>query len=462
MYLYPSPLALGQKLDSRTVRTPALTLLDDALVDLAERKGPRGLIFTMAPQEGKSWEVSRWFPHWLLQRQPDTRIGLVSYAHSLARRSGRAVRNDIAANPGLGLVLAGDSAAAHEWSLDGHDGGMITVGVSGGLTGRPINCLLVDDILEGQQQADSATYREMNWSWWETVGSSRLSPDAIVVVVMTRWNQEDLVGRLLAYDPAAWRYINIPAQCESEDDILGRRIGEYMISARGRTTEQWEQRKKDAGSRGWNALYQGRPAPVEGGIFKRDWWQYSSIDHGIRKGDGTMDAPGFEQLIISVDATFKDTKDSDFVVMQVWGKRGSRVALLDQIRGRWDFPTTCDKLVRLVTKWPRVGLKLIEDKANGPAIIAQLRTKVPGLVPFTPVDSKLARANAIAPFVEAGNVELPNPLTHDWVAGFVEEAAGFGSGAANDDQVDTMTQALHRLLLGSGLSSFVDQLKNGG
>lgn len=320
------------------------------------------------------------------------------------------------------------------------------------------NCLLVDDPLEGQQQADSETYLDMNWSWWETVGSSRLSPNAIVIVIMTRWNQGDLVGRLLVHDPDAWRYINIPAQCESEPDILGRSIGQYMISARGRTTEQWEQRKKDAGSRGWNALYQGSPSPAEGGIFKRHWWMRSSISRSVIRSDGCREALGMDQVIISVDATFKDSKTSDFVVMQVWGKRGAKVYLLDQARGRWDFPTTCAQLVTLSARWPQATLKLIEDKANGPAIIAQLRASVPGLVPFTPVDSKEARANAVAAFVEAGNVELPG---EPWVDEFIEECASFPNGA-HDDMVDTMTQALHRLLLGSRLSTFVDQLKNGG
>jgi predicted phage terminase large subunit-like protein len=448
-WTYPSPLELGRAIDRRVVRTPALLRVDQALVDLAERKGRRRLIVTVGPQEGKSMTVARWFPHWLLQRQPDTRIALTSYAHSLARRSGRAVRNDIIDHPNMGIALRDDSAAQHEWQLDGHDGGMITVGIGGGLAGRPVDCLIIDDPLADQRQADSETYREMNWSWWETVGSARLSPDAIVVVIMTRWHAEDLVGQLLATDRDAWRYINIPAQAEEDPDILGRRVGEFMVSARGRTAAEWEQRKRDAGSRGWQALYQGHPSALEGNIFKREWWKIQPIRHALRMSNGAMQAIGCDTVIISVDATFKDSKASDYVVMQVWGRRGSTCYLLDQVRDRMDFPATCAALTNLAARWPQASAKIIEDKANGPAIIAQLRTKVPGLVPFTPVDSKEARANAVAAFVEAGNVEVPDPQLSPWVGDFIEECAGFPN-AAHDDQVDAMTQALHRLLIGGG------------
>lgn len=449
-----------------TIQTRALDILDAALVDVKSGKNAR-LIFTMPPQEGKSQRVSRWFPLWFLINNPEARIVVVSYAHGLARRWGQAVRDEIDGHPEIGLKIRADAAAAHEWRLDGHRGGMITVGVGAGLTGRPADLMIIDDPLSGQQDADSDTMRENLKLWWRGTGSTRLSPMGRVVIVQTRWHEDDLAGWLYTEQPKRWRKINIPAQADhdpdaGETDILDRRPGEFMVSAQGRSLEDWEQRKEDAGSRGWTAVYQGNPTPLEGGIFKRAWWHYAQIEQGIRRSDGTVDAPGFDQLIISVDATFKDSKHSDFVVMQVWGKRGSRCSLLDQVRGRWDFPTTCTQLELLAAKWPKAGLKLIEDKANGPAIIAQLRTKVPGLVPFTPVDSKEARANAVAPFVEAGNVELPNPQVHKWVNEFVDECAAFGSGGKNDDMVDTMTQALHRLLLGSKLSTFVDQLKNGG
>jgi predicted phage terminase large subunit-like protein len=444
---YETPGDLAAILEPRTVATAALAVLDRALVDAADGKAAR-LIFTMPPQEGKSQRVSRWFPLWLLLRNPDLRIAIVSYADALARRWGRAIRNEISAHPELGLRVRQDTAAAHEWQLDGYDGGVITAGIGAGLTGRPVDVLIIDDPVKGYAEADSEVYRETAKDWWRGTGSARLAEGAPVVLVMTRWHEDDLAGFLLGAendDRAAWRLINIPAQAEDGDDLLGRAPGEYLVSARGRSTAGWEARKRDAGSRAWNALFQGRPAPAEGGIFKRAWWRYAEQDRVIHRDDGTCDAPG--SPMISVDATFKDSKASDFVVMQVWTKVEARAILLDQVRGRMDFPTTCATLVRLAAKWPRASAKVIEDKANGPAIIAQLGRTVPGIVAFTPKDSKEARANAIAAFVEAGNVELPNAKWAPWVHDFVEECAAFPNGT-HDDQVDTMTQALHRLMLG--------------
>jgi predicted phage terminase large subunit-like protein len=155
--------------------------------------------------------------------------------------------------------------------------------------------------------------------------------------------------------------------------------------------------------------------------------------------------PGADQTIISCDLSFKDTKNADFVVMQVWTKQGVTARLVDQVRDRMDFPTTCSRLAQLAARWPAARLKLVEDKANGPAVIAQLAKSVTGMVPVNPKDSKEARAHSVAPFVEAGNVEIPDPSWAPWVGDWLEEVSSFPN-AAHDDQVDAMTQALDRLL----------------
>src|SRR6266404_5616260 len=155
-----------------------------------------------------------------------------------------------------------------------------------------------------------------------------------------------------------------------------------------------------------------------------------------------------DEVLISVDAAFKAAADSDYVVMQVWGKRGADFFLLDQVRDRMDFPTTCRALETLSAKWPMATAKLIEDKANGPALIAQLKSKIPGLIAVEPRGSKEARAAAVSPAIESGNVHLPSPEHAPWVHDFIEECAAFPKGA-NDDQVDAMTQALDRFLAGS-------------
>src|SRR6185369_8343760 len=144
-----------------------------------------------------SQRVSRWFPLWLLLRNPDLRIAIVSYADALARRWGRAIRNEITAHPELGLRVRADTAAAHEWQLDGYDGGVVTAGIGAGLTGRPVDVLIIDDPVKGYAEADSEVFREAAKDWWRGTGSARLAEGAPVVLVMTRWHQDDLAGFLL-------------------------------------------------------------------------------------------------------------------------------------------------------------------------------------------------------------------------------------------------------------------------
>ena len=419
------------------------------------------LIWTMPPQEGKSQRVSRTFPLWLLLRNPQARIAIASYEAGIARRWGRAVRNDIAAHPELGLTVRQDTSAAHEWQLDGYDGGVYTVGIGGALTGRPIDgALIIDDPLKGRAEADSEVFRQACINWWQETGSTRLAPGTPVILVQTRWHEDDLAGWLPRHDEG-WAAVNVPAQADHDpvtgSDPLGRAPGEFLVSARGRTVDDWEQTRRTVGPRGWSALYQGRPSPAEGGILKRAWWRFYSTPRAHRSADGAWRVTHADQVIQSWDMSFKDTKASDFVVGQVWARRGPKAFLLDQVRDRMDFPGACNAVRAMSAKWPQAALKLVEDKANGPAIIAQLRRDLPGLVAYSPKDSKEARAHAVSAFVEAGNVELPDPAEAPWVGDFVEECSAFPN-AAHDDQVDAMTQALHKLLLTPSLTNFFGRL----
>jgi len=450
---YPTPHDLARELDPKIVRTPALALLDDVLIDCAEGRTKR-LIFSMPPQEGKSQRVSRTFPAWMLSRDPDTRIAIASYEANTARRWGRAIRNDIKTNPDkLGLRVRRDSASAGEWQIEDHQGGVYSVGISGALTGRPVDCLIIDDPIKGRAQAESETFRQAAWDFWTDTARTRFGPDTVVIVVLTRWHEDDLAGRLLAQDVRKeWRYINIPAQADhdpykGERDPLGREPGEFLLSARGRTAKDWQDTRDDVGSRTWDSLYQGRPAPAEGGLFKRSHWRWYMAPKAYRREDGTMWVHDADEVIQSWDMTFKDTKKSDFVVGQVWARFGASVYLLDQIRDRLDFPATQQAVKALSAKWPQSFAKFVEDKANGPAIIAQLQSTVPGLIPITPMDSKYARASSVAPYVEAGNVWLPDPSLAPWIDDYVAEHSAFPN-ASNDDQVDTTSQALNRLLAG--------------
>ena len=427
---WETPGALAKKLDPRTVQTPALELIDAELTRLFNTPDGR-LIISMPPQEGKSVRVGRDFPIWALMQNPNLRIITGSYGQGLANRNGRVVRNAIAATTDIGLTIAPDHGAASEWTLAGRDGGVLSVGRGAGVTGRPADLLVIDDPLKDRAEADSLTIRDTTWDWWTDALSARLAPGAQVVLILTRWHEDDLAGRLVDRDrDAGWRILNIPAQCEDPDtDPLGRQHGEFMQSARGRSRAQWEQRKATAGSRTWNALYQGRPAPAEGGAFRREWWRHW---HHV---------PPLHRVIQSWDMAFKGTDKSDYVVGQVWAIDGADSYLLDQVRGRWTFTETLAQVQQLRGRWPMTTATLVEDKANGTAVIDSLRRQIPGMVPVEPQGGKEVRAAGVSPLVEAGNVHLPPTATHPWVGDLIEEAAAFPQGS-HDDQVDALTQAL--------------------
>lgn len=464
---WATPGELAAAVDPTTRQTPALELIDQALVDMEAGDTDR-LIISMPPQEGKSTRVTKIGPLWALTRNPDRRIVVVSYGADLANQFGREIRAMIVNNQGedgtldLGLRIAPDNGAVSNWGLDGHRGGVRSIGLAGGITGRPADWLFIDDPIANREQANSVAFRERAKSFWTSTGSTRLAPGAPVVLILTRWHQDDLAGWLLdREDGHRWRVINIPAQADhnpalGETDPLGRKPGEYLQSARinertgqPRGPAEWEAVKVQAGSRDWAALYQGRPSPAAGDVWQRDWWGSYSTPLWLDRPNGSKFVPraqGGGVLIQSWDMTFKDTKASDFVVGQVWFTDGVEAFLLDQVRARLAFPATVKAVVELSARWPQAVLKLVEDKANGPAVIAALRRRVPGLVAEEPHGSKESRAQAVAAFIEAGNVHLPDPALAPWVGEFLEEAAAFPNGA-HDDQVDAASQALTRLLL---------------
>lgn len=452
-----TPGTLAKRLNPATVQTPALDLIDAALMRLMDTPDGR-LIITMPPQEGKSTRVAKDFILWVLKHRPWTRVVGASYGQGLANRNGRSIRNTIKSNPDLGMTLAPDNGSASEWQLDGRDGGLVSVGIGAGLTGRPADLEVIDDPIKDRKEADSEVYRQSVWDWWTDVASTRLAPGAPVVVILTRWHEDDFAGRLLAAeDGHLWEVLNIPAQADhdpekGETDPLGREPGEFLESTRSRTLEQWQALRTRVGERTWNALYQGRPTSATGGIFKRKSFKRYDRPLWLEREDGTRIVTGFDDLVLSWDMTFKDTEGTDKVAGHVWGRIGADTYLLDRVNRRMDFVETLAAFKALAARWPQALLKLVEDKANGPAVIAMLGRTVPGIVPIEPDGSKVARAAAVSPLVEAGNVWLPASLGVDgepfapWADEVIEECAGFPT-AKHDDDVDALSQALNRLVV---------------
>ncbi|GLY08237.1 phage terminase large subunit [Actinoplanes sp. NBRC 101535] len=448
---WDTPGHMAAALEPKTIQTPALDVIDAALADVKAGTTNR-LMVSLAPQEGKSERISRRFPTWMLANDPSLRIAIVSYAHRIARRWGKTIRDDIVAHGDkLGISVQPD-VAVDEWQLDGQRGGVYCTSPMGSLTSRAVDLLIIDDPYKDGKQADSNAWQDTVRNWWEEVAVPRLGPGVAVAIVATRWRHDDLIGWLQQReDGDIWRVINIPAQADhdphkGETDLLGRQPGEYMVSARGRDTAEWDARKKAMGTRAWTALCQGRPSPATGDIFKGDWWRFYEQPQWQARPDGVHLAIGFDEVVMSCDFAFKDTEDSDYVCLQIWGRRGVEAFLLDMIHERLSFTETVTAFRQLTAKWPEARLKLVEDKANGPAVINVLHRKIGGIVPVTPDGSKVERAYAVTPFVEAGNVWLPDSDLHVWVYKVTNEAKAFPRGQ-NDDIVDALTQALNRLLI---------------
>lgn len=452
---WATPGALARHVYPKTVQTPALDLIDEALTAL----GPDDrLIITMAPQEGKSKRVSHDFVLWSLVKNPDCRAAVASYGQSLATRNGLAVRRTIENND-LGLTIAHDSGAAGEWGIAGREGGLFSVGIGGPFGGKPVDLLVIDDPIKDRKEADSPVFRDAVWDWWTDVASARLGPGAPVVLILTRWHEDDLAGRLIK--EGGWRVLNIPAQADhrpdlGETDVLGREPGEFMISARGRTQAQWEQRKRTAGKRAWQALYQGDPSPAGGLVFNPDDIRYWTRFPHRADGDRVIylsekDIAAMRQAE-SWDLTFDKGASSDYVVGQRWGARGTQRFLLAQRRDRWDFTESITEMQGMASESAEtVTIRLVEKAANGAAALSTLRGKVGGLRPVKPTESKEARAIACSPQFEAHDVFFPHPDDpgNEWVTqgvddsnGIIEEMRQFPTGK-HDDQIDALSQFLN-------------------
>lgn len=412
--------------------------LDKFLEDVQNKKSPR-LIICLPPRSGKSEIVSRRFPAYAFGRNPELQIIATSYSSDLSQRFNRDVQRIIDDEAYFEVfpetTLAGKKANAETrgsyirtsdlFEIVGHTGVYRSAGVGGGITGQGADILLIDDPLKDRAEANSATIRNSIWDWYTSTAYTRLSPGGGVIVMCTRWHLDDLIGRLIENMNSGagdtFTVINYPAIAENDEPH--RLKGEALHPERY-DLNQLEKIRKTIGSRDWAALYQQHPIPDGGSIFKAEWIKYWT---------DTSVPPQFDQQLISWDMTFKDSKNSDYVVGQVWGKKGADFYLLDQVRGQWDFVKTREMFLLLAKKWPRATRKLVEDKANGSAIISELQKTVSGIIPITPKESKEARASAVTPFFEAGNVYIPDPDRTPWVSVFEAELFNFPAGA-HDDQ----------------------------
>jgi len=427
----PADLAIhlsgGQWKEARHLR-----YLSNQIVRL-EKREIKKLMVSMPPRHGKSRLLDVWTPIWWMTRHPPDQIVLASYGEMFARQFGGQVRDIIMEHTEyLNLLIKRDMMAADEWA-NTMGGRMISTGAHGQITGRGADLLIIDDPIKNDEEANSETHRENIWNWWQATSQTRLEPNAVVILIATRWHEDDLLGRIEKDDEGIgdWTIIKIPALAE-ENDVLGREPGEPLWPDRFFDDPLYEQKQRGLSPYWWSALYQQRPTPEGGGKLLRDWWNfYTTLPDDC------------SQWIQSWDMALKDTATSDYTVGQVWARKGASLYLVDQIRGHFNLNEVANHMRRFASLYPQARAKVVEDTAMGPAIKQTLQHEMPGIVPFKPQGSKMSRVEAAIPFLMGGNVYLPEKKDGSkerWVWEFIEECAAFDKGRY-DDQVDAFTQA---------------------
>lgn len=444
---WASPGAMATALDRNHKQTDALDLIDTELAALFDGDDDRGLMIFCPPQEGKSQKVSRRTPAWLLADDPTLRIAIVSYQAKKAERWGKAVRRDIAAYPQLGITLMSDSRASDKWETTA-GGGMISVGIEGGITGEPVDVLIIDDPVRGRAEAESATYREAAWDWWESNGFTRLSSRGRVVLMMTRWHEDDLAGRLLKREPGDWRVVSIPA-IAAAGDPLGRRPGQELVSVQGRKPDHFRRLKAKRSAYVFNSIYQQTPTAAEGNLFRRAdfrYWQGMPADtarHGVLDGQ-RIDCGGRVVMLddcwrfLTVDLAASKRTSADFTVAAAWAiSPDGDLILLGRRRGRMAEAEHWDHVRPLQQRWAADTVFIEQSFISTTLAIDATAAGIP-VQPLTADTDKITRALPATSRMRAHRVWFPAGV--DWLDEWCDELASFPT-AAHDDQVDTLSYA---------------------
>lgn len=427
---------------SSSFSTAVCAALDKFVDDM--RAGTRPVLILQAPpQHGKSEIVSRKLPAYLMGRFPELRVAAASYSATLADSMSLDVRRNLASPEHLRLFPAPDVKRKYtvdrngEFSSPTGRGSYIGDGVGGGFTGKSADIFIIDDPIKNAQEALSPTTKEGHWNWYQSTSKTRMSANSGQIIMATSWAEDDLSARIVSLYKGDSRLtvLRFPAINDPGESGFNPELPRGPLVPELHPLSQLLEFKAELSDYWWSALYQQSPRALGGNVFKEEGLRYYL----------PKDLPAkFDKVIASLDATFKDTDGTDFVVIQVWGKLGANSYLLAQSRARMSFTKTVAEVVKTKSNHPRIRQFYIEDKANGPAVIDTLKGVMSGLVPIEPDGSKLARAHAVTHVWEAGNVWLPHPDLAPWVKDLVGELTAFPA-AANDDQVDAMTQALRQL-----------------
>lgn len=419
-------------------------------------------IISCPPQHGKSLTITKTFPSYYLMKYPEKHAMIVTYSQDLYSQFSESNRRLFSLwsqrVPDDDHKLTVGKNTSQTFDIVDHRGGFFATSILGGATGMSADLLIIDDPIKNAEEASSPTIKEKIWNEWLLTFKPRLQKGGSVIVIMTRWQTDDLAGRLLTRSAFPWEEIKLPAIAygipNGETDAIGRHNGEALCPEL-HSLEELKGNKHDMGSHKFQALYQQSPTIEGGNIFKREWVNYYVPDRatmlqlGLTEKDVAIKPRRFDEYVQAWDATFKSQENDDFVAGQTWARRGADCYLLpDWCHKRLSFTQTLDAIRSMSKIYPRAHAKLVEDKANGPAIIDTLKREIPGIVPVSPgADSKVARASSVSPMWEAGNVYVPHPAWISKTGDWLEEVLGFPN-MPHDDNVDSMVYALRRLRQG--------------
>lgn len=386
------------------------------------------LMLQVPPRHGKSEMVTVRYAGYRLQHNPSLRIIVGAYSAFLAYKFSRKTRRLLQGR----LAFNQERKAVDDWETT-QGGSYRAVGVGGGVTGTGGDLVIVDDPIKNRKEANSEVYRETVDEWWTDDLYTRLEPGAAMILIMTRWHEDDIAGRIKQNrygDAHEWCQINLPALAEDPDDPLGRAIGEALCPERY-DEEALERIKRVLGD-SFYALYQGRPIAGSGNIIKREWFRYYDAEPAENTVLGTFQ---------SWDVGNKEKQLHDPSVCTTWKITRLGKYLVHEYRDRVTYPELKAKAQALANEH-KPNAVLIEDKGNGTALIQDLRatTQIP-VVPIEPIGEKVMRLAAESTAYETGSVYHPLRANAPWIADFEGELLAIPQ-APNDDRGDSTSQFL--------------------
>lgn len=392
------------------------------------------------PQEGKTTWIANYVA-WQLVRNPKLRIVYATYSQNRANSVSRQIRALVK----QWTPLKAGSSSVQLWETR-EGGGLLAAGRGSAMTGFRSDMTIIDDPIKDMIEAQSETIREQSVDWFSSVVLTRMASLSQIIVIATRWHKDDLIAHVMKTMGA--EYINVPAQAVSKDDILGRKVGEWLNSVQNRTEKSWKLVKKAVGTYVWEALYQGDPKVTGGSYLNTDKMDILPWENVVYQDErtGSMMTLNRALIIQSWDLTFgqidtgkKKATSGDYVAGHVYAVIGDKWILVDRVHERFTFTETVNAVQKMAARWPQTSRIYVEKKANGAALLNTLRKRAALIRPVTPQGSKEVRALAIQPIVDAGNVAILDTVLDQKM---LQEFRDFPFGK-HDDDVDAMTQAIN-------------------